>query len=218
VSLEVIGIWLGALLTLSLYSFLYRDNPFYKFTEHLFVGMSAGYWVIYNIFNVLKPNLWDELTGAGALEPNLVMIIPGVFGIFMIMRLVPKAAGLSRLALAMIVGTGAGLSLVTTLQTNALAQIEGTIVAMSGEGVGHFINSFLLVAGVVCGLLYFFFSKPHKGVIGGAASIGITLLMVAFGASFGYTIMARISLLIGQAQFLLFRWLPTIPLFRGLTG
>lgn len=217
-SWEVIGIWLGALLTLSLYSFLYRDNPFYKFTEHLFVGMSAGYWVIYNIFNVLKPNLWDELTGAGDLDPNLVMIIPGVFGIFMIMRLVPKAAGLSRLALAMIVGTGAGLSLVTTLQTNALAQIEGTIVAMSGEGVGHFIDSFLLVAGVVCGLLYFFFSKPHKGLIGGAAGIGITLLMVAFGASFGYTIMARISLLIGQAQFLLFRWLPTIPLFRGLTG
>lgn len=215
---EVIGIWLGALLTLSLYSFLYRDNPFYKFTEHLFVGMSAGYWVIYNIFNVLKPNLWDRLTGAGEADPDLWMIIPAVFGVFMVLRLVPKAASLSRFALAMIVGTGAGLSLVTTLQTNALAQVEGTILSVTGAGLSGFLDSFLLVAGVVCGLVYFFFSKAHRGVTGGAAGIGITILMVAFGASFGYTVMARISLLIGQAQFLLFEWLPTIPLFRGLAG
>lgn len=215
---EILGIWLGALLTLSLYSFLYRDNPFYKFTEHLFVGMSAGYWVIYNIFNVLRPNLWDRLTGAGEAGPDLWMIIPAVFGVFMVLRLVPKVASLSRFALAMIVGTGAGLSLVTTLQTNALAQVEGTMLSVTGGGLSEFLDSFLLVAGVVCGLVYFFFSKAHRGVIGGAAGIGITILMIAFGASFGYTVMARISLLIGQAQFLLFRWLPTIPLFRGLAG
>ncbi len=68
----------------------------------------------------------------------------------------------------------------------------------------------IIVTGVVCGLVYFFFSKAHTGVVGGAANVGITLLMVAFGASFGYTVMARISLLIGQTQFLLFEWLPTM--------
>jgi hypothetical protein len=31
--------------------------------------------------------------------------------------------------------------------------------------------------------------------------------MVAFGAAFGYTVMARISLLIGRMQFLLGDWL-----------
>ena len=36
------GIWVGALLTLFVFSFLYKDNPFYKFAEHLFVGVSAG--------------------------------------------------------------------------------------------------------------------------------------------------------------------------------
>lgn len=207
---EIFGIWLGAVLTLMLYSFLYRDNPFYKFAEHLFVGMSAGYWVIYNIFNVLKPNFWDELTGAGDGSPDLFMIIPGVFGMFMLARLVPKIAGLSRMALAMIVGTGAGLSLVSTLQTNCLSQIEGTIMPLSGVGTMGFINNLIVVVGVVCGLVYFFFSKPHEGITGKAAGVGITVLMVAFGASFGYTVMARISLLIGQAQFLLFEWLPTM--------
>jgi hypothetical protein len=218
VNWETAGIWLGALLTLMLYSFLYKDNPFYKFAEHLFVGMSAGYWLIYTIFNVLIPNFWNEITGIGDGTPDLFMIIPGVFALFMLARLVPSIAGLSRLALAMIVGTGAGLGLVSTLQTNCLSQVEGTIVSLSGTGTAGFLNNLVLVAGVVCGLVYFFFSKAHKGVVGGAANVGITILMVAFGASFGYTVMARISLLIGQAQFLLFDWLPTIPVLLGLNG
>ena len=207
---EVIGIWLGALLSLSLYSFLYKDNPFYKFAEHLFVGMSAGYWVIYTIMNVLVPNWWQNMVPAtGCFQP--IWVIPGVLGLFMLFRLIPKLSSYSRLSLALIVGTGAGLSMTAMLQTNALAQVHGTIISL-GTGGGWFdwVSNIIMVTGVVCGLVYFFFSKPHEGVIGGAANIGITLLMVAFGASFGYTVMARISLLIGQTQFLLFDWLPTM--------
>ncbi len=216
-SWEFIGIWLGALLTFSLYSFLYRDNPFYKFAEHLFVGMSAGYWVIYNIQNVLIPNWWQRMLPEGG-GFNGVWLIPGFFALFMLLRIVPKLAGWSRLSLAMIVGTGAGMNLVGYLQSNALTQVEGTIVSLAGSDPMEVISSVILVVGVVCGLVYFFFSKAHTGVIGGAANVGITLLMVAFGASFGYTVMARISLLIGRTQFLLFEWLPTIPIFSGLGG
>ncbi len=35
----------AAFLTLCIFSFLYRDNPFYRFAEHLIVGISAGYWI-----------------------------------------------------------------------------------------------------------------------------------------------------------------------------
>jgi len=45
VSLHVthdVGIWVGALLTLCIFSFLYKDNPLYKFAERLFVGVTAG--------------------------------------------------------------------------------------------------------------------------------------------------------------------------------
>ncbi|NQU06577.1 MAG: hypothetical protein HQ568_10825, partial [Calditrichaeota bacterium] len=40
------------------------------------------------------------------------------------------------------------------------------------------------------------------GWFGGTARAGIWVLMVAFGAAFGYTVMARISLLIGRMDFL----------------
>jgi len=56
-----IGIWIAAFLTLCIYSFLYKDNPFYKFAEYLFVGVSAGYWVARQYHNSLIPNLWNKL-------------------------------------------------------------------------------------------------------------------------------------------------------------
>ena len=59
-------------------------------------------------------------------------------------------------------------------------------------------------------LIYFFFSLEHKGVIGGISKIGVWFLMIAFGASFGFTVMARMSLLIGRIQFLIRDWLGII--------
>ena len=65
----------------------------------------------------------------------------------------------------------------------------------------------MLVVGVVCTLVFFFFSTEHKGALGGAAKLGIWYLMVSFGAAYGFTVMSRISLLIGRFQFLLDNWL-----------
>jgi hypothetical protein len=203
---QIAGAWVAALLTLFIFSFLYRDNPFYKFAEHLFVGVSAGYWFAYYYHNVVIPNLYDPLR-----QGHFLYIIPAVLGIMMLMRLAPKIGWISRWALAFIIGMGSGYFLITFLQTNALAQVQATMTLRLNS-----INNILLVVGVLTGLIYFFFSKEHKGALGGAAKVGVWFLMVAFGASFGYTVMARFSLLIGRMHFLIFQWLPTIPFLRGL--
>ena len=76
---ETIGIWFGAALTLCIFSFLYKDNPFYKFAEHLFVGISAGYWATLEWHNVFVPNLWEPLTQEG----RLLLLAPFGFGILL---------------------------------------------------------------------------------------------------------------------------------------
>jgi H+/gluconate symporter-like permease len=73
------------------------------------------------------------------------------------------------------------------------------------------VNAIIILIGVICTLLYFFFSKEHKGVLGGVSRVGIIYLMIGFGAAFGYTVMSRISLLIGRIDFLL-----NLPLIRSL--
>lgn len=195
--MEVLGIWIAALLTLCILSFLYKDNPFYKFAEHLFVGISAGYWLSRYYRNIFIPNLWIPLFKEG----HLLYIIPLVLGIMMLMRLLPKIAWISRWPLALIVGTTSGYFLVTYLQTNGLEQVRASLIPLNS------FSNVVLVAGVLTGLVYFFFSKAHKGAFGGVAKVGIYFLMIAFGASFGYTVMARISLLFGRMYFLLHDWL-----------
>ena len=69
------------------------------------------------------------------------------------------------------------------------------------------LRSVLLVGGLLCGIVYFFFSFEHKGIVGRTAKVGIWVLMITFGAGFGYTVMGRIALLAIRLEFLLDDWL-----------
>ncbi len=203
----VVGVWVGALLTLCIYSFLYKDNPFYKFAEKLFVGVSAGYWMVYEVRNVIWPNMVTPVR-----QGHYIYVVAGVLGVMMLMRLIPRIGWISRWGIAFTVGMGSGYYFITFLQSNALDQIRGTVMMPISFRPFSFgsLSNIILVVGVLTALIYFFFSKEHRGAFGGAARVGVGFLMVAFGASFGYTVMARISLLIGRMQFLLRDWLHVI--------
>ncbi|MCD4690048.1 hypothetical protein K8S17_01155 [bacterium] len=197
----IIGTWLAGFLTLAILSFLYKDNPFYKLAEHLYVGVSAGYWLIYVAFFDVEPMLIDTFRTETGIE-KWIILIPGALGLIMLSRWFPKTAWLSRWPIAFTVGIGAGLGITANLQGYVIPQVEATFIPMTGWNLAT-LSSIILVVGVVTTILYFYFSKPHKGILGGTARIGIVFIMISFGASFGYTLMARISLLIGRLYFLM---------------
>ena len=217
-------LWLGGILTLMIFSFLYKDNPFYKFAEHLFVGVSAAYWMVQGVWGTLMPNLIAKLfpsavasfiPGAAGSNPEYQYIVPAIFGLLLLTRLLPWAHWLSRWALAFVVGYAAGTNFIRYLQSDFVAQIQSTMlpmVALTDVGrinIGQTLSNIILIVGVLCGLVYFFFSKEHKGTVGRMSRMGVWVLMVTFGASFGYTVMARISLLLGRMQVLI-RWAETV--------
>jgi len=207
--MDRIGIWIGAILTFAIFSFLYKDNPIYKIAEQIFVGISAGYWFIYTIFNILKPNLFNPLISD--FNNNTLLILPAILGVFMLCRLIPNISWVSRYAISLVVGTTAGLALIRTLQSDVITQMSETILnPFSGTSTAVILGKWILIIGTTTGIIYFFFSKKHTGAFGGAARIGIVFLMISFGAAFGYTVMARISLLIGRLNFLLGEWLGII--------
>ncbi len=218
---DTLQLWVGALLTLMIFSFLYKDNPFYKFAEHLFVGVSAAYWMVTAFWNTIVPNLIGKIAPPliAPFAPQLakepadpIFWIPLVFSFLLLARLVPKFDYLSRWAVALIVGWTAGTNMMRYMQSDFVGQIHSTIVPLivldpnGGFLFQETFSNIVLVVGVLCGLVYFFFSKEHTGAFGGAARVGIWFLMVTFGAAFGYTVMARISLLIGRMEYL-GRWL-----------
>lgn len=215
---EVIGVWIGAILTLGIFSFLYKDNPFYKFSEALFVGISAGYWFVVTFWQYFLPKLIDNLVLAynllvteGKFDYHWSYLIGGVLGVMMLLRLLPNIGWLSRWSLAFIVGTTAGLQFTRFLESNGIIQVKGTILPLIvGGDFATTIGNLVIVVGTFCGLVYFFFSKEHKGVFGGAARVGVWFLMITFGALFGYTVMSRMSLLIGRLDYLFSNWLGLI--------
>ena len=256
-----IWVWIAALFTLFIYSFLYKDNPLYKFAEHVMVGLSTGYFTAVLFHTVIVPDFWEPLVHSiskftmspaefssyaitnelttlptvlqdfSPLVAIIMLLIPALLGLMLFTRFIPKISWLSRFSLAFILGAGSGIAIPNSFQTRILEQLRGTIVEdhgaivvplfsidawrdfFSAPGIGTFFEAVsgpLLIIGTLCVLAYFFFSKEHKGVLGGAAKAGIWFLMIGFGASFGYTVMARVSLLIGRMQFLLTDWLGII--------
>ena len=200
---ETIGIWLGAGLTLCIFTFLYKDNPFYKFAEHLYVGISAGYWAAMEWHNVFLPNLWKPLTEQG----KLLLLVPFAFGILLFSRFTKKFSWLSRWSMALIIGIYAGIAIIGYGSGDLILQIRANLLPLWTGNWFSSLNNILLVVGVIGGLIYFFFSKEHKGALGAGAKIGVWFLMISFGASFGYTVMSRMSLLIGRVYFLMVTWL-----------
>ena len=232
------GVWVAALLTFCIFSFLYKDNPFYKFAEHLFVGVSAGYYIVLNYWTVIESNLLGPLRTAFGGAPGgpmhvqqgdyrALLLLPGLFGVLLFARLFPRIDWVSRWPLAVIIGVYAGLKTTGFAQGDLVAQVQaslqsfgfvelahafkaselGQIGSATWLAIGHSFDIVLFTLGLLTSLLYFYYSREHKGALGVSSRLGIWFLMVSFGAAYGYTVMSRISLLIGRFQFLLEDWL-----------
>jgi hypothetical protein len=197
------GIWIGALLTLFIFSFLYKDNPLYKFAEHLFVGISAGYYVVLQWWSVIYPNCIQPL-----MRGEFLLVIPGVLGLLLFSRFVPRVAWVSRWSLAVIIGAFAGIKTTGHAQADLVTQVQATMMPLWGTAT--FVEGFnnaIFGVGLMSTLVFFFFSTEQKGAIKSGARLGVWYLMISFGAAYGFTVMARVSLLIGRFQFLLDDWL-----------
>jgi len=205
----------GAFLTLATFSFLYKDNPFYKLAEHLVVGVSAGYFVIILWHNGLQPNLFSRLSDGNFYllwlnSSKPWYIIPAILGVMMWTRFSRKWSWVSRWPIAMYLGISTGLAIPLEMRNRVNMQLYSSMRSIDWNN--FFGNGFLdstsgysgliIFFGVLAALFYFFFSKEHTGFFKGVARFGIWILMIGFGASFGYTVMARISLFIQRIQVL----------------
>ena len=211
------GIWVAAFLTLSIYSVLYRDNPFYRFAEHLFVGVSVGYGIVISIYDGFIPFAWKPFEEAitGESMSGFIKLIPICIGLLFFARLSPRHTWLIRYPIAILIGFGSGIAIPNVLRANIFEQTRGTIApfaeiaagTLSGWGI---FEAVLMVVGVICTLTYFFFAVEHRGPVKWLSKVGIAFLMIGFGSAFGNTVMGRVALLIQRVDFLLNDWIGSI--------
>ena len=213
----ILGAWVAAFLTLGIFSYLYKDNPFYKIAEHVFVGISAAYVAAISFWTQIYPNLFGRLfpkDGPLAFtglefdfnhDFNILYLFPLILGLMMLLSVFQQFNWMARWGIAYTVAIAAGLRAYGFLNSYILNQIKGTIVPLANTGNPIFhisepslFNNLIILIGTITGLLYFFFSKEQSGTFGRVTRIGIYFLMISFGASFGFAVMGRISLLIGR--------------------
>lgn len=191
-----IWIWIAALLTLSVYSFLYKDNPIYRIAEYLFVGTTVGYSIGFLYWNAFIPRIANPVKSG-----DYIVLIPTFIGILFFSRFLKKWMWLVRYPIAVTMGITSGIAIPLAIQARIFEQVHATMVHELT------MSNIIMVVGVICTLTYFFFSLEHKGAVGKVARVGIWYVMIAFGATFGYTVMARVALLVGRIQFILHDWL-----------
>lgn len=200
-------IWVGAVLTLFIFSFLYKENPFYRFAEHLFVGIANGYSITFTWHRILVPALIDPV----AHGQRLWLIAVAFIGALYFTRFIPKISWLVRIPIALVLGYYSGAYIPRSIDASIIQQTRATVITRASfTNWQQGLWSVLILIGVVATVSYFFFSRERKGIIKPLSYIGIVFIMLGFGASFGYSVMARISLFIGRVQFLLRDWLGII--------
>lgn len=225
-----------AVATIGLYTVLYKENKFYRFWEHVFVGLAAGYGVVSIWTETLKSTWWDKMVGTAAADGN-----PATNGYWMYIVLLPiglmgyavfskKHNWISRIPIGIILGMYAGQQF-QAWQNRYIPQISGTMrpilptagffkpdtkgmdeaaqaVVKSNIYGSQALSNFVFVFTVLAVLSYFLFSFDVKNkLIKNASTSGRWLLMIGFGSIFGTTVMMRFTLLIDRMYFIFVEYL-----------
>lgn len=182
---------------LCIYSYTYKDNPFWKWATNTLVAGYIGYLACINIDWLFKSILIPMTK-----QVNVIHVIAILVGLLWYFRFWKKYFYIYRYALAISVGSGIGITIAKTVRSNITAQIGSTMLRLYGTGdlVGDF-NNIVIVVSVFSTMTYFLFTIEHKGAIGTPISwiskIGRWILIITFGVQFGNVINSRMALLIG---------------------
>ncbi len=216
---DTVGVWLGALLTILVFTYLIRDGMLFRLAQSLLVGTAIGYGSAV----ILRTVLWD-----GLLTPLLndsatywPLVVPFIAGLFLLTKLAPRWAGVlfGNISLGYLFGVGAALAIGGALNGALVPQLGATMLSVSPViGLDNMLNNILLIVGTIGALLAFRFtsslnSRPLRLYATLATSwgqVGRAFIMVAFGAIFANTLTARVSTLVGQLYFLFHDWLGVV--------
>lgn len=204
--LDLFAIIFGVFVTLFIYSFLVKENPLSRAVEHLFIGLAA----VFTLASMYDAALTQAIWGTNRIaEGNYIWLIPILLSLMYFFFFTKKYFYLYRYPVAIVAGIMAGMVITGLIQSNFVAQIQATTelplvgAAATAGTPPEWLNSLIIIIGIITALSFFFFTWEHRGPLGISVRIGRYILMATFGAAYGGTVMARMSLFIGRLTFLI---------------
>jgi len=196
-----LGILVGFVLTIFIYSYLLKDNPLYRIAVHLLVGVSAAYAAVVVTRQILIPIL-SQIAQEPADADSLLWSVPILLALLLLLRRIPSIGWLSNGAIAMLVGVGAAVALVGAILGTLWPQI--IVQSDVGKVPGIFLAIF-----TVCTLFTFQFTgrlgKEGEWVRPvwqrGLVLIGRAVLTITFGVLFTTVLNTSLVLLIDRVNY-----------------
>ncbi len=196
--LEILGLWTGWITMLMIYSYpLWKENIAFRFAEHSFIAISLAVTLVMMVTNVNRIAIQPLIAG------ETHYIIPIVLGIALYTLLVADYRWMSRYPIAILIGAGFGLGMRGVLIPNILSQVINTITSPAGGTAMDWFNFVYIAIGTIGAVSYFLLTYEHTGALQVQTRIGRWFIMIGLGAYFGNTVLFRLSMLAGRAQFFL---------------
>ncbi len=206
--IEIISTLIGLVFTLFVFSYLLGDNPLFRITLYLFVGVSSGYAAAVIVHSVLLPRL--NLLQTDDFNQLLLAIIPLVFSLLLLAKFLPRFSWIGNFAMAVLVGVGAaaaiGGAVIGTLLPQAQASVNafGPSVSANSSVLGRLFTGAVMLVGTVFTLASFQFSArrapdgtvKRNSVFEGAAWLGRIFIAITLGALFAGVYMAALTAMI----------------------
>lgn len=210
---DTLGLVIGFILTLLIYSYVIGDNPAYRLAVHILVGVSAAYAAVLVLRQAILP-IFAQLAVNPLSINSLLWLVPILLALLLILQRLPRFAWLGDNATALLVGVGAAVALVGAITGTLLPQI--LVFGDAGNTSLGPIEGIITAVLTVCTLLTFHFTgkKNDQGEWvrpfwqRGFVQIGQAVLMITFGALFAGLLSTSLVLLTERvgyyfAQFML---------------
>jgi hypothetical protein len=199
-----IGTWIGAFYIISVYSYLYKDNPLFRFAEVTMIGTAAGHLLVMSINSIIK------IGWTGLVSGNYIYLIAFVLGFLLYARFWVNYAWMIRYGMAVVIGSFIGLSVRAEVSTRIIPQLQKTMLPIIAKDLGTSISNIIIIVFTVCATLYFLFVAdltPSEKIFKPIQQIGRLCIVGALGYYLGTTIIVRYAMVINRLEFLFFEWL-----------
>jgi hypothetical protein len=205
---DVVGMVVGVVLTLMVFSYLVGDNPLYRIALYLFVGCIIGY----SLGIVIREVFIARVMG-GLLGRDLGVVVPLVLGLLLLGKGISVTSRIGTIPLAFLVGVGTAVALGGAIVGTIVPQVAATgeSLAFRSFGGAAVTRGLLIVIGTVCTLLVFNNSGQKReglGALWGStvrtlSGVGRIFLICALATAFAGAVTTALTVFVGRSDFII---------------
>ncbi len=158
---DIIGLVVGAVVTLAIFSYLLGDNVLYRWMLALLVGSGAGY-VMGVVINVVLLDWFKEALTADTVQLQIYHLVPIFLGVLLLFKglssfkLLGRLSVLGNISMGYLLGTGAGVAIGGAMLGTLFPQIGATGAALTLDNLPWgILRGVVMVLGAITALLVF---------------------------------------------------------------